>query len=364
MDVPSLVAGGARAAADLTSGPLGPPSRPQGVPRSCASTAWGRTPRGGVASGHRRRVDDVVAQMPAGIITLDDARRVGLDPRRLYGAERRGVLARVRPGAFVRAVEWAGMTPEARHVMRVHAAAAALHDPVFSHESAAAVWGLPLVADVVPVHVARPRERGGSSWAGVVQHQSVAARRAVRHGGVLVTPVVDTVLDLAATRPFADAVVVADHALRAGLVTSEGLVSAATEWRGRRGGRRRLVVARFADRRAESPGESLSRARIHELGLPAPELQVRLRDPDGVIGRVDFWWSSMGLVGEFDGRVKYRAAGVDDPRRLEERLWAEKLREDRLRRAGARVARWTWSDALDRDRLAAVLARAGLRRRG
>ena len=308
-------------------------------------------------------MDDIVDLMPAGIITLADARRVGLDPRRLYAAERRGALARVRPGAFVRATVWAGMTPEERHVVRVRAAATTLHDPVFSHESAAAAWGMPLLGDVADVHIARPRARGGSSWSGVVQHESVDEPKAVRHGGVLVTPVVDTVLDLAATRPFAAAVVVADHALRSGLVAADRLVAAATERQRRRGGRRALVVARFADPRAESPGESLSRARIHELGLPAPALQRRLRDRDGVIGRVDFWWSSLRLVGEFDGRLKYRAGGgVDDPRPPEERVWAEKLREDRLRAAGARVARWTWADALDRDRLAAVLRRGGLYR--
>jgi hypothetical protein len=321
-------------------------------------------PRGEPPSSIVGRVEDVVQLMPAGIITIGDARRVGLDPRRLYGAERRGALARVRPGAFVRAAEWAGMTPEARQVVRVRAAARALHDPVFSHESAAAVWGMPLLGDVAEVHVVRPRARGGSSWPGVVQHQRAGEPRAVRHDGVLVTPLVQTVLDLAATRQFAEAVVVADHALRSGLLTVDALVSAATDGRARRGGGRALIVARFADARAESPGESLSRARIHELGLPAPALQTRLRDGDGVVGRVDFWWDRIRLVGEFDGRVKYRAGGVDDRRPPEERLWAEKLREDRLRAAGARVARWTWADALDRDRLAAVLARAGLRRSG
>src|SRR5699024_9376352 len=103
----------------------------------------------------------------------------------------------------------------------------------------------------------------------------------------------------------------------------------------------RYVIER-ADGRAESPGESLSRARFFEWGLPRPELQVDFRDDDGHIGRVDFWWQDRGVVGEFDGRTKYGATAG----RSAEALWQEKLREDRLRRRGVAVVRWTWRDAL------------------
>ena len=80
-----------------------------------------------------------------------------------------------------------------------------------------------------------------------------------------------------------------------------------------------------------------------------------------MIGRVDFWWPDLGLVGEFDGRMKYRLDGVEDGRPLEDRLWTEKTREDRLRAAGARVARWTWDVAMDRRRFASHLSQHGLR---
>jgi hypothetical protein len=97
-----------------------------------------------------------------------------------------------------------------------------------------------------------------------------------------------------------------------------------------------------------------------ELGLPEPVLQHEVRDEVGVVARVDFWWPGQRLVGEFDGRVKYRVDGIPDPRRLEDRVWTEKQREDRLRGLGLRVVRWTWADALDPHRLRSVLARAGL----
>ena len=111
-------------------------------------------------------------------------------------------------------------------------------------------------------------------------------------------------------------------------------------------------------------GESLSRARIRELGLVVPELQVEVSDRSGRVGRVDFWWPDVRLVGEFDGRVKYRTDGLDDSRALEERVWAEKVREDRLRATGRAVVRWTWGTALDPKRLYAHLSAAGVRRAG
>ncbi len=115
-----------------------------------------------------------------------------------------------------------------------------------------------------------------------------------------------------------------------------------------------------ADARSESVGESLSRARMVELGVELPALQHEIRDGRGLVGRVDFWWERHRLVGEFDGRLKYRADGIQDQRRVEERVWAEKRREDRLRATGVRVVRWTWAEALDVARMADVLDSAGL----
>ncbi|MDM7856022.1 type IV toxin-antitoxin system AbiEi family antitoxin domain-containing protein [Cellulomonas alba] len=305
--------------------------------------------------------ETLLASLPDGVVVLDDARRIGLDPRRLYLAERRGRLVRVRPGAFVRTREWEGLAPGEQHVLVVRAAASVMRHVVFSHDSAAALWGMPLVAPPAAIHVSRARS-GGSSWTGVVRHRGAGDLAVHERDGVRVTSAVDTVLDLAASLPFACAVPAADHALRAGLVTADALAAGVAERAGRRGVARSAAVARFADARSESPGESLSRARMHELGLPAPRLQTEFAERGEVVARVDFWWPEARLVGEFDGRLKYRVDGIADRRSLEERLWQEKVREDRLRRAGLRVARWTWSDAMSPSRLATILSRAGLRR--
>ena len=101
----------------------------------------------------------------------------------------------------------------------------------------------------------------------------------------------------------------------------------------------------FADGRAESGLESVGRWRMHQAQLPPPELQVVLRDADGVIGRVDFHWKAYRTVGEADGSSKYRSAdGTADFAALRQ----EKLREDRLRDCGEEVFRFTWDEAVRR----------------
>ena len=61
------------------------------------------------------------------------------------------------------------------------------------------------------------------------------------------------------------------------------------------------------------------------------------------VGRVDFAWPALGVVGEFDGRIKYGRdlAPEQDPTEV---LWHEKLREDLLRELGWLVVRWVWAD--------------------
>lgn len=127
-----------------------------------------------------------------------------------------------------------------------------------------------------------------------------------------------------------------------------------------RGRSRAHLVSELADGRAESPGESLSRVRMFELRLLRPELQVEVRDVDGLAGRCDFGWEEQRLLGEFDGRVKYGRLCCDSAEEAAETLWREKRREDRLRRTGALVARWVWADVWDGRWLLGILRQLGL----
>ena len=282
-------------------------------------------------------------------------RHQGIDPQREHG------WVRVRRGVWAESTCWAALTPEQRHAAQAHAVSLVC-DPdrswIFAHETAAAVWGLPRIEswpDAVRTLVVGTRLRGSP---GVRPIRGPAADTVVVHG-IRVTPVARTVVDLARSASLPTAVAAADHALRHGLCTRDDLVREANAVPARLRGRPQVaLVIDLADGDSMSAGESLSRVQMFRLGLPRPRLQAKHEDEQGLIGYVDFDWD--GVIGEFDGKLKYRVPADADPSEAAEIVWREKKREDRLR-AHSEVVRWTWDIALDRDRLGALLAAKGVR---
>ncbi|MDQ4137617.1 MAG: hypothetical protein M3116_02065 [Actinomycetota bacterium] len=173
-----------------------------------------------------------------------------------------------------------------------------------------------------------------------------------------------TLVEYCGAVPFADAVVALDWALRhkeEGLTASPTMIGLMLEAIASVRKRPRILRAlEFADPLSESPGESLSRVVLHQLGFPPPVLQQRFEDWKGVIGRADFWWPEHGVIGEFDGAVKYNESRYTGGRLPKEVLMAEKRRENRLRALGPRIARWDWPAANRPDELRGLLIEAGL----
>ena len=284
----------------------------------------------------------------------------------------RGVLVRVRRGAYARADNWAALSPERRHLLAARAVLRAIPRPaVLSHTSAAIAHGLPVWgADLTKIHIVRTSRRlSAHVEAGVVHHAcQLPAEHRTTVAGIPVTTVARTVADHARSVRFEAGVVTADAALHTGGTTEQELKEVAlwqADWPGSRSA---IRVVRFADAASESVGESRGRVKISSVGLPKPELQVDIYDELGLlVARADFLFRAQSTIGEFDGRVKYRieTAGPN----LEEVVWREKLREDALRALGYEVVRFTWSDlerapAAFRRRFLAAFARAEGRRAG
>ena len=150
-----------------------------------------------------------------------------------------------------------------------------------------------------------------------------------------------TVVDVARWVSFRGGMVVADSALRLGVERPalERVLRDCPRWPGIRKAR---SVIDFADRKAASPLESVSRVVFHEHGLPPPELQLAVAwdefgDPTII---VDFCWPEFGVVGEADGLLKYDQEL--DPERVS--LRAEKLRQEAIEALDYIVVRWTWDD--------------------
>ena len=231
-----------------------------------------------------------------------------------------------------------------------------------AHESAAVLHGIPVIgAWPKVVHVVEETATGGRSSGFVVRHGVREMPPLVSRDEVLLTTPARTAVDLARTRSFASGLAAADYVLAAGLATIDELDAELVRGARRPGQARARLAVEHADARAESVGESLSRARMIELDVPRPELQQSFYDADGYIGRTDFWWPELKIVGEFDGKVKFGRAIGGDEASTREALCREKQREDRLRRLGLGVVRWIWSEALDQRTLARLLGNGGIR---
>lgn len=205
----------------------------------------------------------------------------------------------------------------------------------------------------------RKRASGGRSEVGVKrQCRGLPPADQLVVDGIHVTSIPRTLVDLATAQPFRFAIAPLDFALGRGITSLEHLQAQLLQpFRGRR---RAIRAVGFADGRSGSPGESLSRAVIHELGFPAPMLQVEHRWSGGK-DITDFEWPAHSVIGEFDGLGKYVREELRPGQTVADAVIAEKVREDRLRRSThAAVARWGWGDALRAVGLRESLLAAGL----
>ncbi len=276
-----------------------------------------------------------------------------------------GTETRIARGAYLPRARWEGLSARERHAVRMLAYSRTRRSrPVFSHWSAAVWHGLPLIGPLPnALHVVVGRTSGGRSTRGVVAHSTIVHDEdIIELDGIRLTSLMRTIVDLAASAPTSTAVAAADFALasRGHAISEIDLLAAWERALPFRGHRRALDVVEFADGRAGSPLESVSRVTMRAIGCPKPELQVPFRDGDGFVGFTDFYWPDHDTIGEADGDLKYLDSEFRGGRSAEEVVLDEKVREDRLRALTRRFVRWRWKTAGDRKALSAALVAAGL----
>lgn len=298
---------------------------------------------------------------PTVLRLASDIRRLG---ESVSDKDERGqaVWVKVRHGVVLPSPIWATLSSDQRHEALVHATALRMDGDspvVFSHTSGGALWRLPRVsAWPTRVEVTTPAARMRSS--GLIQRHHFALDDMAEIGGLTVTPLLRTLVDTARYEKLYDSVAALDHALHHKLCDKEALeVEYAKLEPGVKGRARARLAIDLAEPGAMSVGESLSRVQMFRLNLPRPELQVEVRDADGLIGACDFGWGR--VMGEFDGRNKYGVRRGMDPKKAETVVWAEKRREDRIRATDRRMARWVWVDAIRPAQMQRILAAQGIR---
>jgi hypothetical protein len=295
-----------------------------------------------------------------GTFTAAAARAIGLDSHALRRLAHAGDCLRLSRGLYA-----VGPIPDeaALHALRARALGAEMcRSAAISHYSVLALRGLPTFgADLTTVHLTRtdaaPTRDGISRRRrGLKVHRPVRALGRVETGpassvgpsGPASVPLAVAIVQAGLVCGPESALVAADAALHQNLCTAAGLDDALGALRGYVGIGAVRAALRQADGRVGSPGESRTGFVLRGLGFTlVPQFVVV-----AAAGRyrADFRIAGTRVLVEFDGRVKYAAGG--------DVLFAEKLREDELRRAGWVVVRITWADLADPIRVRARVVRA------
>ena len=215
---------------------------------------------------------------------------------------------------------------------------------------------MPIAGQLIgPVHITRQQSTGGFVRGCLHSHVGhLEPGEIVMIDGLKVTSVMRTLFDCTRTASFDTAVVLLDSALASDLITRSDLAEMVTRRRRLRGLRQAREVIAFADRKSESPGESISRIRLAEHGLPAPRLQYEIRRSGVLIARVDFAWPEFRTVGEFDGDIKYTTL-LRPGESTQDVVDRQEFRQNQLFQLGWKPVRWGWSDHANFDRVAAEL---------
>lgn len=303
------------------------------------------------------------------ILASDLGNAFGVDFR-LRRESSRGRLQRVSRGLYYPSARWDQLRDDERYLIRVRGAALTRRgQAVLCHQSAAVLWGLPmLVGWPNEVHLLVERASGGRSDPGVRCHAlGVDARDVTTTDGLLVTTIERTVVDLAATLDLKSAVALVDRALyqdRFGrtptLTTKDALLATLERMLPFRGSRRARAIIQFATHLSGSPAESASRVNIALSGFPEPELQHPFI-VDGKECETDFYWREIDSAGECDGKVKYFNPEYLAGRSPEQVQYDEKQREDGIRRQVHGFGRWPASVGMSQFSLRRRLLELGLR---
>ncbi|MBI4900324.1 MAG: type IV toxin-antitoxin system AbiEi family antitoxin domain-containing protein [Actinobacteria bacterium] len=283
-----------------------------------------------------------------GFFTRAEALDSGNKDRDLVAGVRSRTLVRFRHGYYTFDDLWSSLDATAQHLVRARAVQNALGPTVvLSHTSAAivhgiAVWG----ADLGRVHVTRLDRGAGRVEADVVHHVGAVGTDIIETVDGLRCFAADrSVVEAASWASSEQALVLFDSFLHLGLGEHRDLRKRfeAMCWWPRM--RHLHLPIRMADAGADGPGESRGRWLFRASALPAPVLQYEVQRADGTVAGVSDWaWPDPGLLGEFDGRLKYGRL-LRPGESAADAVFREKRREDELREiTGWPMFRLTWSD--------------------
>lgn len=309
-------------------------------------------------------------------LLLDEAERnhrcliakTDAENKQLLRRVKTGYLASPQPRYFMRAqrLEQLDKSGRALHILR----SCALEHPswIFCCYSAALAYGLAVSNSLLGnIHIVSSKSYIASKRSKVIHHK-IAENKCTYENGIPCTAILQTLFDCARLSSFPTGLAIVDSALHLKLASPDSLHdwfrANGKGWKGVHQARR---IAQYASPLAESGGESIARALMIELGYQVPLMQVPIADPTNPSKtyRVDFLWKTSDgriIIGEFDGREKYRNQKMTKGQDLEAILLNERLRESRIGVYGAQIMRFGFKDLMDLESFNHLLRMYGVPR--
>lgn len=285
--------------------------------------------------------------------------------RRMAQLSKEGTLARPLPRLFARAEYWSSLNPRDRLLHKMRGLTQLDSGIVFAGTSSAVAYGLDVSYWLLERPVLAVLRRAHSRSSDDICRLAVDGDTPTMAMGMRVTSFGRTLFDCLRLLPFREALVVADSALRMLGNDPSRLMETLEPYRGKRGYNKTCLVAKWADGLSANGGESLARAFFIEHGYLLPRLQVRIPDP--IDGRTnyyaDFFWElpdGGAVIGELDGRLKYRDQAMTGGRDVVDVLADERLRESRISATGALVMRFSIKDLETSGMMGTLLERFGI----
>lgn len=231
--------------------------------------------------------------------------------------------------------EWAGMTKSERHLDMCACVARRRKSLMFTGQSACCVYNIPRL-DIIELrpNCISDKIKGSDiiRW-----HHGPLDHNAKVINGFLVASPIRTIFDLAKYDSPESLLVSINHCLNKGLFGRDEFSASLISRKGMHNKALLKRLLRFANENCQSPLETIGWLALYKAGFVLPKQQVDIYDKHELAGCVDMYWElrKRRIVLELDGKVKYN---------VDHDLYAEKLREDHLRRLGYEVFRSGWND--------------------
>lgn len=277
-----------------------------------------------------------LAAVQHGVFSLDQARANGMSIDQAKRRVRSGRWRRVHPAVYAVEGSFDSLAQRRKAAALWFGAGC-----VFSHRTAAAMWGLArFQEDDGPVSIASTRHLEPPEGVRIFRVEALLAREMGTVNGQRVTSVERTLLDLSASEPQSEVEAALDDALRRKLTTVDKLTHFIERSGGTRGIRllRRLTAKRGGEGVTESELEARVLDLLRDAGMPMPELQKKVQ-VKGRRYRLDFRFPGTPVVLEADGYAWHSTAHAFE---------ADRRRINALTARGFRVLQWTWEAMSER----------------